>query len=350
MIDKRKLFNSHFLDAHYFDENNLEGLPAYLLKKGLIDHDEKVISTEKPGEGNMNFVRRVTTDKRSFILKQGRPWVEKYPDIKAPVERLEVEAKYYKTIASDPFYSAYSPGLLDYDPENLILVFEDLGVGSDFTFLYNKSQIFHEELLTSLVAYISHLHNSDLRNYKSQFPSNQALKRLNHEHIFNYPYLVENGFDLNAIHPGLQDISMTVKMNDSLKGKILGLGQKYLSSGPVLIHGDYYPGSWLKVDHEVKVIDPEFAYFGYAEFDVAVMAAHLIMTWMELDKVENALNKYRKRSDFDYKLFSGFCGTEILRRIIGLAQLPLDLTLSEKSELIDLAIELINLPKSHKLL
>lgn len=350
MIDKKKVFHSQFPNAHFFDESNLDNLSAYLLQRGLIGDDEKLVSTEIPGEGNMNFVRRVTTDKQSFILKQTRPWVEKYPDIEAPVERQKVEATYYKMIASDPFFSPYSPKLLDYDPQNLVIVFEDLGEGSDFTYLYNKSQKIDEASLNFLVSYISHLHNADLQNQKEQFPSNQALKQLNHEHIFNYPYLAENGFDLNAIHPGLQDLSMKVKVDDSLKLKILELGKKYLSSGSVLIHGDFYPGSWLKVGHKVKVIDPEFAYFGYPEFDIAVMTAHLLMSGMKLEEIKTVLKNYKKRSDFDYDSYAGFCGTELLRRIIGLAQLPLDLTLNEKSELIDLAVDLINLPKSFKLL
>jgi len=118
----------------------------------------------------------------------------------------------------------------------------------------------------------------------------------------------------------------------------------------VLIHGDYYPGSWLRVGQEVKVIDPEFAYFGYAEFDVAVLTAHLLMSGINLIAVKESLNGYDKRKDFDSSLFVEFCGAEILRRIIGLAQVSLELTLSEKSDMIDLAIDFINSPKNHQLL
>ena len=350
MINKKEIFQNHFPDAHYFDSNNLDGLHEFLFETGWITHDEKIMSTEKPGEGNMNFVRRVITDKKSFIIKQGRPWVEKYPDIEAPVERLEVEAKYYQAIACDQFFSTYSPKLFVYNPGNLILIFEDLGEGSDFTFIYKKSKKIHEGQLTSLLSYISHLHNFEWNGQKNLFPSNKALKQLNHEHIFIYPYMIENGFDLDTIQSGLQELSLPLKQDESLKEIIKEMGRKYLETGSVLIHGDYYPGSWLKVDNEIKVIDPEFAYFGYAEFDVAVMTAHFFMSGMEIMEIENSLRSYRKRTDFDYELFSGFCGMEILRRIIGLAQLPLDLTIEEKSDLINLAVVLIKSPKTHKLL
>ena len=112
----------------------------------------------------------------------------------------------------------------------------------------------------------SHLHNCDWNNQKKLFPSNQPLKQLNHEHIFNYPYMLDNGFNLDTIQRGLQGLSLKVKQNKTLKKLIKEMGQKYLATGSVLIHGDFYLGSWLKVDNEIKIIDLEFAYFGYAEF------------------------------------------------------------------------------------
>lgn len=350
MIDKLRIFYAHYPNAYYFDEDHLDHFAEYLKQKALISLDENVLSIVKPGEGNMNFVRRVITDKGSFIIKQCRPWVEKYPQIEAPVERQAVEASYYQLIANDPFFYQYSPKVIVYDTENLIIAFEDLGEGSDFTFSYKKSEKINAGQSVSLLKYISHLHNSDWGNQKIQFPSNQELKQLNHEHIFQYPYLLENGFDLDSVQPGMHKISIPLKQNGELKKNIYKLGQVYLSPGPVLIHGDYYPGSWLRVDQDVKVIDPEFAYFGYAEFDIAVMTAHFFMSGMKITEIANLLKQYKKRTDFNEDLFTGFCGAEILRRIIGLAQIPLDLTLEEKAELLQLAKEYINSPKSHQLI
>lgn len=347
MNDRIEIFRSQFPTASYFDENHLDYLPGYLLNKRLISPGEKIISISKPGEGNMNFVQRVITERRSFIIKQSRPWVEKFPQIEAPVERLEVEAKYYQFISRDSFLREYSPDVILYDPENLIIVTEDLGESSDFTFCYKKSKKINENQLISLLRYISHLHNKNWRDSKTEFPSNQALKQLNHEHIFIYPYELQNGFDLDTIQAGLQEISLPVKHDSKLKEKITALGKMYLDSGQVLIHGDYYPGSWLVINNTVKVIDPEFAFFGKAEFDIGVMVANLLMAGLSKDEIEKLLLSYKKRSDFDRNLFLGFCGAEMLRRIIGLAQLPLELTLSEKNELINLSLEFINSPESN---
>lgn len=349
MIDKESLFASQFPNASYFDAEHLDELPEFLEEKGWILGNEKVIHTEKPGEGNMNFVRRIVTDKRSFIIKQGRPWVEKYPEIEAPVERLKVEARFYQLIMRDPFFMEYSPELIAYDPLNLMICFEDLGEGSDFSFCYRKSERISVAHLSALLEYITHLHRMDWGGQKDTFPSNQELKKLNYEHIFRFPYRKDNGFDLDTVQEGLQKVANPVKQNKFLKGRIKELGSVYLDAGPILIHGDYYPGSWLKVGTEVKVIDPEFAFFGYAEFDVGVMAAHLLMSGMETKVVGTTLKNYHPVNGFDYDLFMGFCGTEILRRLIGLAQLPLELTIDEKEDLIELASNFIISPTANRL-
>ena len=44
---------------------------------------------------------------------------------------------------------------------------------------------------------------------------------------------------------------------------------------------------------------------------------------------------------FDGSLMSKFAGIEIIRRLIGLAQLPLELSLEERLELLDSAYELV---------
>jgi len=59
------------------------------------------------------------------------------------------------------------------------------------------------------------------------------------------------------------------------------LGDLYLSDGPTLLHGDFYPGSWLRTTQGIRIIDPEFAFTGAAEFDVGVFAAHLAFTGLD---------------------------------------------------------------------
>src|SRR5262245_8736971 len=51
----------------------------YLVSQGMLTPDAMPITIARAGAGNMNLALRVTTQGGgSFIVKQGRPWVEKY--------------------------------------------------------------------------------------------------------------------------------------------------------------------------------------------------------------------------------------------------------------------------------
>jgi 5-methylthioribose kinase len=80
------------------------------------------------------------------------------------------------------------------------------------------------------------------------------------------------------------------------------------------------------------VIDPEFCFLGCAEHDSGVMMAHLIIAGTApacLAAVERAAHDHS-----DPALVRQFAGVEIMRRLIGVAQLPLLATLDRKRELL----------------
>ena len=349
MLDPKTQFETRFTHAHYLGFDQLAALEPMLRGMKLLGTDEFIIGTEKPGEGNMNFVVRVTTDRRSLILKQSRPWVEKYPQIAAPIERVAAEAAYYQLISQVADLRSLSPALLGYDAQNFVIVFEDLGAGSDYAFIYQSGQAIVADEARELLHYLSVLHRTAPNAHGEPFPSNLPLRRLNHEHIFNFPFQPNNGFDLDAIQPGLAALAHPLQVDDVLKAKITALGDLYLGSGTGLVHGDFYPGSWLRTASGIKVIDPEFAHVGHAEFDVGVMTAHLLMAGETPTSIKATLNPYQKQDGFDDAHCTGFCGVEILRRLLGVAQLPLDLDLAEKRALIDLAKKFIHAPASHEL-
>jgi len=230
-----------------------------LYKNSWIQPSDNILSVEKPGEGNMNFVVRVKTTSKSIILKQSRPWVEKYPQVAAPVERVAVEARFYETLSDDDFYKRYCPRIIGFDPVHFLLAMEDLGNGADCTVMYNRNNPMHDGEFKVLIEFISHLHNTPLQN-KERYPDNTALKKLNHTHIFHFPFLEENGFNLDTVQEGLQRLSMKYKTNVVLKDNLTNLGNVYLQTGNTLLHGDFYPGSWLRTTSGIKVIDPEFSH------------------------------------------------------------------------------------------
>jgi len=310
-------------------------LQSYLETIGFLDGaSERILSMEKPGEGNMNVVLRVRTDHRSFILKQSRPYVQKYQQIEAPLERIAVEREFYRAV-QERSINDHLPEILTYAPGDYLLLMEDLGQVEDMTRIYH-SRIIDPAALDKLLSIASHIHNA---SPGVAYPSNIELRQLNHQHIFVLPFREDNGFPLDDLQEGLQALSMPFKKDRVLKKEIDAIGKKYLTTGTVLIHGDYYPGSWMTVDGHVYVIDPEFSFMGFAEFDLGVMGAHCIMASMQPSALQKVMDGYSHQADG--RLAGQVAGIEIMRRLIGIAQLPMARTLEEKEYLLQIARKLI---------
>ncbi|NJL74501.1 MAG: phosphotransferase [Saprospiraceae bacterium] len=323
-------------------EIHLPAFTNYLQENQWIGLEDHVVAIQKPGEGNMNMVLRAITANGSIILKQANPYVQKYPSIPAPIERVEVEYLFYQLLQQTEALKQYLPNLIGFDAKKHILAVQDLGEGADFTFVYRKGHSFEDKTLIQAIAFLSILHNLEFdANTVRQFPSNLTLRKLNHQHLFVYPFLEDNGFNLDTIQLGLQALSFPYKTDQLLKMKLQTLGDLYLSTGNTLLHGDYYPGSWLNRTAGFKVIDPEFCYFGNAAYDIGIFLAHLKMAQAPAAQIELLLTRYQQPKHFDQTLAFQFAGMEIIRRLIGLAQLPLDLTLEEKAILLEEAKSLI---------
>jgi 5-methylthioribose kinase len=321
-------------------------LQDYLRRRGWLDTEEKITSVEKPGEGNMNYTLRVITPNRTLIVKQSRGYVEKYPTIAAPAERAIIEGRFYQKTQLIPMLAAQMPNLLGVDEENNMLVLEDLGSSSDFTYLYEPCRQLSEADALALTDFLTELHTHFATQNPDPAFANQAMRALNHEHIINYPFMVDNGFDLDTIQPGLQAVAMPYKRDSELKKTVAKLGALYNgdegADKPVtLLHGDYYPGSWLQTASGTKIIDPEFCFYGPAEFDLGVMVAHLMMAEQPPTVLNTVLTNYQPVAGFDESLRKRFTGVEIMRRLIGLAQLPLSLSLDKKRDLLDEAYSLL---------
>lgn len=306
---------------------------AYLADQNFLQAGESLEALASAGEGNMNVTLKVTTNRRIFVLKQSRPFVARFPDIPAPIERIAVERDFLAATSDDDALFARQPAVLHYDAANYAMILEYLAGARDMSYVYKDATI-GEKTLRHLGAYLSALHRTPL----GDFPENKELRALNHAHIFDLPFQPENGFPLGEMVPGLAALARPYQQDDALREAAAELGEVYLSNGPILVHGDFYPGSFMERGGELLVIDGEFAHPGYAEFDLGVLLAHLEMARLPHAAV---LTAYERAPGFEEDLMHRFRAVEIMRRLIGIAQLPLGLSLAEKSQLLEQARQVL---------
>lgn len=326
------------------DSGDLPALRGYLIRRGFPEA-EKALSLEKAGEGNMNCVARVRFPNRSVIVKQARPWVEKYPSIAAPVERAASEACFYRCVARNPELTAMMPRLLDFDEESAVLVLEDLGSAIQVADCYQGAPRLAPSDLKKLARFISLLHRPKISPGDRPAFRNLEMRRLNHEHIFDLPLRTDGPLSemLDSITPGLNEAGEFLRRDSAYCEAVENLGRRYLAQeGTTLIHGDLFPGSLLRMpDGGLRVIDPEFCFCGDPEFDIGVFFAHLLLSCHEEETALFWLAAALEGTPHSESLARQYAGVEIMRRILGVAQLPLTLPLASKHSLLKRSREFV---------
>lgn len=317
--------------------NILEKISQILTDCEWLDPEISVTGAEVAGDGNMNLVERINLSSgESVILKRAHAWVQKFPDIAAPIERSAVEAAFYQAVAGTDV-AQNMPAHLGFSAPHAANVFEDIGAGLDGSGIYQSGYL-EEAHLAAVTKWLTELHR--LPPPDDPLLINDAMRQLNAFHIFDFPLESANGFDLDAITPGLQRTGDRLKNDRLLQKNVQQLKSVYLAppSG-VLLHGDMYPASWLVTGKGVFVIDPEFCWIGPAAWDLGILAAHLALAGVKNGETETLYSAYGL--PVDHNLANRFTGVEIMRRLIGIAQLPVSLDIHRKNELLDRARQLI---------
>lgn len=325
------------------DAEDRAGVERYLLDQNLADQSDLPCAVEPAGSGNMNLTLRVTLRQRRLILKQGRPWVEKFDHIEAPWERTLIEGLFYATVRGNRPVSGRMPELLKLDERHHVLVLSDEGSAFDFTSIYSRGEI-SPAIVAELLDWLSALGKANVAEPARGGFANRAMRALNHEHIFRLPLARDNGLDLDRVTEGLTRAAEDLKSDHAYTARVLERGSAYLSDGLFLVHGDYFPGSWLSGADGIRIIDPEFCFLGAREFDYGVMIAHLALARTGVDLAELVLRAAR-REHLDEPMMLNFAGIEIMRRLIGVAQLPLSHDLDVKRRLLEVSRSLVLTPQ-----
>jgi 5-methylthioribose kinase len=94
----------------------------------------------------------------------------------------------------------------------------------------------------------------------------------------------------------------------------------------------------------MKVIDPEFCFLGAREFDYGVALGHCALAGFGRGPAYHLLAAAHQE-DLDEPLLLGFAGVEIVRRLIGLAQVPAQAGLDRKRRLLEVARSFVLTPE-----
>jgi len=324
------------------------------ISKGLFQPNS-TLSCEEIGDGNLNLVFRIKDSQsgKSIIIKQALPYAkvvgESWP---LTLHRATIEAEALKISAK--ICPDYVPEVYFSDDVLAVTIMEDLshlsiartGFLNGETYPLISQHL--GEFLAKTLFYTSDygLGASDKKEWAKKF-INPELCKITEDLIFTDPFYNSSN---NSFEEGLRKDVEELWNDEELKFHASILKKSFLTEAEVLLHGDLHTGSVFASPKETKVIDPEFAFYGPAGFDIGQVIAnlafqvivnekerntfiqHIETVWKVFVKEFSRLWKEENKEAFavsdefsNYilkKYFSdslGFAGCELIRRTVGLA-------------------------------
>ncbi len=301
-------------------------LGGYLERRGLLPRGATVTVTAA-GDGNINWVRRVRArDGRSWIVKQARARLERFPEYQAPTERIACEARWL-AIASAVDEEGLCPRVHDFDEAGRVLVLEDLGDAERLDRTLARGGPV-ERTVAAVARLLGRVHRATERTGPAERFANEEMRRLHGDHIFHLP-LRPNDFPLPA---PLRARARELWRDRELVGAADRAYARYLESAACLVHADPQPGNVLLAARGPVLLDAEISHWGDPAFDVGVLLAHVLLAGvMRRERRRAARTAAAIWEAYDaaapgavaFPDAARYAGLEMLRRTIGAARSPL---------------------------
>lgn len=297
-----------------------EALIAYI--KNSLPHFDLLGPPESLRGGLLNYVWRMPAKPHSFIAKYTPPFIASAPQIAMDAARTKFEANALRwwgeqTSLND---SIRPPHLLYADGERSLILMEDIGPVPDLGESLKNSSLEEASFMGQQIGnFLAQLH-------RSTFQDQGLAKRFQNTGVLSVRLAVQYN-----LLPSLERAG--IPQAKEMADQISILGQWISQPGVCLIMGDLWPASILVSQTGLRIIDWEFAHFGWPVQDVAHLVAHL---WMQADRASTQEHVMAVQSCLDSFLeayFTGFAerlatgeakrlyfvhmGAEILARTIG---------------------------------
>ena len=289
---------------------------------------------EEIGDGNINYVFRVRSeDGKSLIVKHAESTVRSSGN-QTSTDRNRIEAEILQIERN--LSETHVPKIYLYDPVMCCVVMQDIGDHENLRYALLEHKTF-PTLAEDMAAFMAQtlLCTSDLvlssaqkKAYVGQF-INPSMCEITERLVLTDPY--KNPGNRNRIWPGNENFVQQMLYDDTkLHLEIAKLKLMFQSKAQSLIHGDLHSGSVFVKKGSTMVLDPEFAFYGPAGYDVGNLIGRTLALFAQQarqiiqdqgrDPVFSTPGFAQWYVDDILRDTAGYAGTEIIRRVVGSAK------------------------------
>jgi 5-methylthioribose kinase len=234
------------------------------------------------GDGNLNLVFIVEGPAGSVIVKQALPYIRLVGDSwPLPLKRAYFE--YNALIRQDAADPGIVPAVLHFDEDQALIVMERLT-----PHIILRGQTMAGRKVAGLGATMGRFcartafRRSDLAMDPAQkkadvalFSGNVELCDITEKLVFTDPYFAAEMNRHTA--PQLDPVVAELRADTALKIEAQHLKRAFTARAETLCHGDLHAGSIMVTGDSVRVIDPEFAFYGPFGFDIGMLVGNYLM-------------------------------------------------------------------------
>jgi len=261
-------------------------LPDYLRNLGLVGEGD-LVAVEKAGDGNINWVRRARLrDGRSWIVKQARPALERFPQYQVSTERIVFEARYYAVARPlDPV--GVCPAIHHFDEGERVLVLEDLGDAERLDALLARGGDGRAPA-RALARFLAAVHGATAGDASllDRFDGD-AMRHLHGDHIFALPFAPDAEAEF-PLAPAVAERARPLRAR-AFRELAAAAYARYREPRGALVHGDVQAGNVLLPPQGAKLLDAEIAHVGDPAFDLGTLVAHLLLAAVAAGRAQAAL-------------------------------------------------------------
>lgn len=261
-----------------------EDVKRYTVEVLQFFRPEDDVQCTEIGDGNINYVFKAWTegDGRSVIVKQadkllrasGRP---------LDISRSRIEARILKL--EKRLAPTYIPQVYHYDETMAALSMEDISAYQNL-----RKELMENRVYPHLAENLSEFLAASLLPTTDLVLDGQEKKRLVKEFInpelcditedlvltepYYEPYWRER--NKNIVTPGNEPfVKKHLYDDEGLQAEVAALRLTFMNNAQALLHGDLHTGSVFANDAGIKIIDPEFAFYGPMGYDIGNVTGNL---------------------------------------------------------------------------